>query len=369
VLALNGPQGSAKSTCQKVLRSLVDPADSPLRTAPQDERDLMISAKHGHLVGLDNVSSIPAWLSDALCRLATGGGLATRQLFSDQKQVLFEATRPIIVSSIEDLAQRGDLLDRLVKLRLPPIPDNARKTEAEFWNQFESAKPRIFGALLDALSQVLRRIKTVHVENLPRMADFALWGVAAEEVLGFKNGDFIIAYEHNRQENSYHALESSPAATAVVNLVRQCNTWQGTHGELLVTLNSTSTQRRDPQWPKSARAMAAVLSRVEPDLLVAGIKCTRLQRQGGTGARRIRIEFVTGSQAAPEAAATPVSDDVTIQGCEPFAQDLELPAKEAAQSIQGELFPAEATQSSLPPIAAQKITSANNLKGSNRHAA
>src|SRR5262249_17344943 len=44
ILSMKGSQGSAKSTCQKILRSLIDPSDSPLRTTPRDERDLMISA-------------------------------------------------------------------------------------------------------------------------------------------------------------------------------------------------------------------------------------------------------------------------------------------------------------------------------------
>jgi hypothetical protein len=78
VLTLNGEQGSAKSTTARILRALVDPNKAALRSVRRDERELMIAATNGWLVALDNLSNIRSWLSDALCRLSTGGGFATR---------------------------------------------------------------------------------------------------------------------------------------------------------------------------------------------------------------------------------------------------------------------------------------------------
>lgn len=203
----------------------------------------MISAKHAHLVAFDNLSAIPTWLSDSFCRLATGGGLATRQLYTDEKQMIFQACRPVLLNGITELAERGDLLDRVVNLHLPPIPAGLRKNEADFWNEFEAAKPRVFGALLDVLSKVLQRVKDVHIPNLPRMADFAVWATAAEEALGFGSGEFFAAYERNRTESSLHALECSPAASEVINLARDCAPWEGTHSELLAQVNLRTAEK------------------------------------------------------------------------------------------------------------------------------
>jgi len=80
VLALSGEQGSAKSTLTAILRELLDPNTAPLRALPREDRDLFIAATNGHVLAFDNVSGLPAWLSDTLCRLATGGGFAVRQL-------------------------------------------------------------------------------------------------------------------------------------------------------------------------------------------------------------------------------------------------------------------------------------------------
>jgi hypothetical protein len=54
----------------------------------------MIAAKNGWLIALDNLSRVHTWLSDALCRLATGGGFATRELYANDEEVLFDAKRP-----------------------------------------------------------------------------------------------------------------------------------------------------------------------------------------------------------------------------------------------------------------------------------
>ncbi len=84
-------------------------------------------------------------MSDALCRLATGGGFTTRTLYTDQEETIFDAKRPVIITSIVDIASRPDLLDRSLVVRLLPIPDSQRKEEQTLWVEFELARP-VFSA-------------------------------------------------------------------------------------------------------------------------------------------------------------------------------------------------------------------------------
>ena len=151
VIVLSGEQGSAKSTFSAILRALLDPNTAPLRALPREDRDLFIAASNGHVLAFDNVSGLPAWISDTLCRLATGGGFAVRQLYTDQDEVLFDAARPVILNGIEDIVTRPDLADRAVFLTLEPIPEERRRPEAELWAAFEAERPRILGVLLDAV--------------------------------------------------------------------------------------------------------------------------------------------------------------------------------------------------------------------------
>ena len=150
VIVLSGEQGSAKSTFSAILRALLDPNTAPLRALPREDRDLFIAASNGHVLAFDNVSGLPGWISDTLCRLATGGGFAVRQLYTDQDEVLFDAARPVILNGIEEIVTRPDLADRAVFLTLQPIPEEHRRPEQELWAAFDAARPRVLGVLLDA---------------------------------------------------------------------------------------------------------------------------------------------------------------------------------------------------------------------------
>jgi hypothetical protein len=108
LLAISGEQGSAKTVLSKLLRALVDPDAAPVRALPRAERELMIAANNSHLLAFDNLSGVPAWLSDALCRIASGWSFAVRQLYTDDEDVLFKAARPTLLNGIENIIGRSD---------------------------------------------------------------------------------------------------------------------------------------------------------------------------------------------------------------------------------------------------------------------
>jgi len=155
LLAVSDEQGAAKSTFSRILKLICDPGSVPLRTAPRSERDLFIAAINSHVLAFDNLSGISATLSDALCRLATGGGFATRQLFTDREEVLLNATRPMILNGIEELVNQPDLADRALFLALRPTADEQRRPAEELMEHFAHQLPRILGALLDGMVQGL----------------------------------------------------------------------------------------------------------------------------------------------------------------------------------------------------------------------
>jgi hypothetical protein len=277
-LVINGEQGSAKSTLCKMGRALIDPNVAPLRRPPRDERDLAIAAGNGWVVGYDNLSGIQPHLSDALCSLATGGGFATRELYSDDEEKLFCAMRPVLINGIEDVVTRPDLLDRALTLTLPTIPDDRRREEDELWQEFERRRPRILGALLTAVSAALRNKPSVRLTSKPRMADFASWAVAAESALGWPAGGFLAAYLANRDGSNAVALESSVVAQPVLTVVEKQTDgiWHGTVKELLAELDKVVDEatRKGREWPTSSRKLGGELRRLAPVLRRAGIDVT-----------------------------------------------------------------------------------------------
>ena len=289
VLVLYGEQGSAKSTTTKIIRLLVDPGRSPLRAEPREQQDLLIAARNNWIVAFDNVSHFPPWMSDALCRLSTGGGLGKRQLYTDQDEIVLDAQRPQVINGITEFVTRGDLLDRSIIQEQPTIRDQSRRSEDELWREFEAKRPQIVGALFDAVSAALANHARVVLQELPRMADPTRWVTAAEPALGWPAGTFAAAYRHNRREGSALALDAALIAGPLVELAKR-GTWQGAAAALLSKLgeivgDEISGQR---EWPKNPRALTEALKRLAPDLRATGVEWTRLERTGNTRPHLIR---------------------------------------------------------------------------------
>jgi putative DNA primase/helicase len=287
IMIVQGEQGSAKSTFGRVIRSLIDPSIAMLRSAPKNEKDLMIAAQNGWLLSFDNLSSIKQEMSDSLCRLATGGGFSTRQLYTDGEEIIFEATRPISLNGITEFATRDDLLDRALIIKLPSIPPEKRMEEKAFWAEFEKVRPKILGALLDLVSAVLKNRPDVKLADPPRMADFAKFVTAAEPALGFADGAFMEAYTRNRELGREIVLESDSVAQAVLSW--NPNSWFGTATDLLGELEGHTPKNvvRSPYWPKSASALSGKLNRLLPALREKGFDIRSTTNGKGNAKRRI----------------------------------------------------------------------------------
>ncbi|NGZ11161.1 MAG: hypothetical protein CV088_17575 [Nitrospira sp. LK70] len=309
ILIFHGEQGSAKSTTVKLLRMLVDPNKSLLRAAPRDERDLMIAACNGWVLAYDNLSHLDPWLSDGFCRLSTGGGLSTRELYSDADELLLEAQRPVIFNGIEELATRPDVLDRGSMFCLPTISKENRRTEADLWQQFEHDRPYILGALLDAVCGAMRDLASTKLESLPRMADFATWATAAEKALGWNSGTFMKSYTQNQEEANDLALDASPLTGPLkkfLTLPTATPSWTGSATDLLMKLHDRADEqvRRLKSWPSTPRALSNALRRLAPNLRASGIALTFSRINKGSS---ITIEH---SCESPTPAAPPTPSPV-----------------------------------------------------------
>jgi len=277
ILIINGEHGSAKSTTSKMLRRIVDDSKTVLRSLPRDERDLMIMASNGWICAFDNLSGMGTWISDALCRLSTGGGFGTRMLRTDDTEILIDAKRPIILNGIDEEGFKEDLLDRSMQLTLPVIDEY--RDEADIWAEFELVAPEVLGALLDAACHALRNVSTVKLSDKAkkiRMTDFTKWIVAAEPALGWPADTFVNAYLANRAEASAQVMEQSVIGPPIVTLLNTCpaGEWIGSATELLMTLDdhySDSRMQAQKEWPKSGHKMSALLRRLAPVLRKNGV--------------------------------------------------------------------------------------------------
>jgi len=294
VLAVTGPAGSSKSTLAKIMVLLIDPKTPPSTGAPRDERDLFVSASNSWLLSYTNLSSIQRWLSDALCRLTDGEGFKMRQLQTDRDEMIFSGARPIVVNGIGNLAKQPDLADRTLSLMPPPLSDDQRREEREFWAAFEAARPAILGALCDIVAGGLKRLPGLKLDRLPRRADFARWGAVCAPGWGSDAAEFIADYEENRSEAMAAAAEASLLLPLIEAVLARTGLdaagFDGTATELLKRLDEVCGEaERKQQWfPKTASQLGGALNRIAPLLRLRRIEFQRYKVGRGRD-RRIAL--------------------------------------------------------------------------------
>ena len=296
-----GEQGTGKSFACRVLRSLIDPSSIPLRRGTTEERSLWVAAANNRVLAFENLSSMPAWLSDALCALATGGGYSSRALWTDGDEAAFSAQRPVLLNGIVDVVLRPDLAERTLRLELERIPAARRRTEEDLNREFEQMLPGLLGALLDAVADGLRRLPDFRLEELPRMADATRWIEACLPSLGFEQGAFVKALARHERESADAAIDGSPVARGVVAFMRDKAEWCGTAGDLSDELKAflPEAETKVRYWPGNPRAMAGVLRRMAPALRRVGLEVEEPQSTDKTRTYQIVNEGVTNQSPRP----------------------------------------------------------------------
>ncbi|MCW7540661.1 hypothetical protein OOT46_22845 [Aquabacterium sp. A7-Y] len=310
VLELVGEQGSAKSTTQSVLRSLVDPNKVMLRGRPKSVEDIFVAAHNNWLVSYENLSSLTAEQQDAFCTLATGGGFAARQLYSNGEEHVMETKRPAVLNGIAVVATRPDLIDRVVHIDMPVIAPERRKDDSETRDAWERDRPRAFAGLLDLFSRVLDYLPEVQLEQKQRMADFERLGAAVSYCLGWEEVDFQRRYAEMVRAGAERALEGNPVAQALDKFLAKRIppiSWKGTAGQLYDELNQYIVHDRTT-WPRSPKGLSDQLRRIAPAYRTKGIEISHLghSREGAMW----RIASVKPASAAP------VSPNATPPGAE-----------------------------------------------------
>ena len=266
ILALLAEHGSVKTTATKRLVCLVDPTEPAVRMVPRNADAWVTAANASWVMGLDNLSGpIPLWLSDCLCRSSTGDGDIRRQLYTDSDVAVFGYRRVVVFNGIDVVVTQGDLADRLLRVRLPRVTDG-RRTDAQVDAEWAEAHPQILGGLLDLAATVHQRLRTIEVDDLPRMADYAMALACVDEVLGTEGLD------HYRQLSDRTATDTldHPFIAALIRCRYQARGVPAK--DILSDMNSKLSALLPPPagWPKGAQSASGQLTRHAPAMRAAG---------------------------------------------------------------------------------------------------
>ena len=285
ILAFRGEQDTAKSYTQKTLRAIVDPSVLPMRRPAKKVEDLMIAARNNWVVSFDNMSKISDDLSDDLCCLATGGGIAKRALWTDTNETILRVCNPIIMNGIGNIITRPDLLDRSIYITLLPIPPNSRRAEGDLIHEFNEKMPKILGALLDSAVIALQKQDEITLNDPYRMAGFVKFAAAG---LGDEGDKFQAAYKENRD----YAIKEVIADDVLVNWLMRfipqfCRSsgfmnpeqdehcWKGNATDLLTLIQRDLEGTHAAQIPGGAGALSFKLRNLAPALRKVGIRAEK----------------------------------------------------------------------------------------------
>jgi len=284
ILSLSGPQGSAKSSFFRTLRTVVDPSATGTLSFPRDQGELVQALQHNWQAYFDNVTTLPLWLSDSLCRASTGEGISKRRLYTDDEDMIYTYKRVVAINGIVNPANRPDFLDRCIIVNLERIADDQRRTEKELRAALAQKLPTILGGCFDALAHAIAVYPTMNLPALPRMADFAKWGACIAEGIGHTYQQFLDAYQTNIAELNELALEAQPFAQAIIALTDEFDGWQGTAGQLLEDAARIAGEQgistESEAWPGSPSWASKDLKTAQVNLEQEGIRIERRTERG-----------------------------------------------------------------------------------------
>jgi hypothetical protein len=287
VLAIEGLQGAAKTSAARAILTLVDPSTNMIVSPPTSEEKFKIAAAPSWAFTFDNITHIPQWLSDAICRVVTGATYVDRLYYTNKGLSVTSMRRCLIITSITPGMLRGDLAERVFTVELAEMPKADRIEDAKFMALLKRINPSALGALLDILVQVLKvKMTQVRPSELERMADFHLFLIALDTVMGWNT---VELYQKDRATLAEKVVEYDRVALAITDFMTTlaCETWKGTAAQLLSRLKG-SAYASDKEFPKTPSMLSAHLARVEPALRLFGIAVDR-NREGKQRDRTICI--------------------------------------------------------------------------------
>lgn len=264
-------EGLGKTTVSRFLKSVIDPAVVNAKPLPKTEDDLLTVCLHNHVVAFDNISHITDSLSDAICRISTGSGIAKRRLFTDTDAVLYFVKNPVILNGIDLFAERRDLRRRCIHIELQKFTNPKPIVQLE--NEFRCIHSRILGWLIKAV-QISLKEKITEPLDLTDMASFVEMVCKTEKSFPVSAKAFIEIFKANRHNVSIQTISENPIATTLLELVENEGEWRGTISELCeIIIQKFQNSYLKIAIPKEPRSLGKKLRRMLTDLEHLGLTC------------------------------------------------------------------------------------------------
>lgn len=209
IAIISSAHGSGKSTLTRLIRRIVDPAIAGESFMPNSIEELKNHLINNTFVAFDNTERLKNDVSDLLCSAVTGTYITKRELYTTSEECIFRLKNIVILNGINIVPKKPDLLERSLLFELKQIPANSRKTDKEFWSEFERELPYIMGAIFDIIVVAIRIRKELKLTKAHRMADAFYDMVAIAMAMDLDEKTFRGLFEANKEKiEKIHADEN-----------------------------------------------------------------------------------------------------------------------------------------------------------------
>lgn len=278
---ISGPPGSVKTGVTRITSNWID-ASPAMQPVPRDERTWAAMAGGRYVMAMDNVSGVPRWWSDALCKAASGDGWVDRALYTDGDLYVTAFRSVIVMNGITLGALQGDLADRLAAHRLSRL--TAWRSDDEVAATWALAHPSALAWLLDRAAEIFSDMLSVTQSTAPdRLTRFS-------QIVSLVDRRWRTNAMNVWRTGRFNALEdiADGDSVAVALSAAMRGIWQGTASELLSQLIMHGGLQDEGSHKWTPRGLSDRLERTAQALGALGWQIERF-RNGHDRKRMIRV--------------------------------------------------------------------------------
>ena len=316
IKTISGDNGAGKSNLTKYEKKIFDPnviESTSVKVGKED--DFKQTLSHNLIVNVDNLTiPLSSELADIACRASTGDSISKRALYTNDEDFFVKFRRTILFNGINKPSDRGDFAERDLHFKLKKPEREKRETEEHLSKTLDIILPKVRGALLVAVAGAMEIYDSVYQElkgNLPRMADFTVWGEAISRRLGYQPNEFYNAYMEKISDSNLDVISGNTVSNLLVEFVGDQDTWSGTSTELFDGLSALAIQKGYRSFPKTSTKLTRDINDLRATLESIGISFEELK--DGKRTKRISRNKVEKKVSK----LSEVSETAKIRGLQP----------------------------------------------------
>jgi hypothetical protein len=185
--------------------------DCSVERFPRDERDRKVAIYDNHLSYFDNESYLSNDEMDESCTWVTGYSKTVRILNTTYERRTYSGKRPIGINGVNLPLSNSDTLNRCLIEEFDEFASTSHgapgskgskdskiqiERETKYLRETKNSIPEILGYIFDIASKALERLNALDSKVNPthRLVDWIIWGEAIARVLGYKDVEFLAAW-------------------------------------------------------------------------------------------------------------------------------------------------------------------------------